>query len=191
MKTILKLLAPYLAVVPFWCIWPNGWIAILAYHAQIVIWRWPVLGRLRRPQYRGGIGLALPAIAAGPLLYVLLPTMVRTDLPAWLSTHHLSGVSLGLMVPYFGLLHPVIEQFHWHDLRERTAWSHLAFAGYHVIVLSSLLTIPWLTLCFAVLLGTSLAWKLMAHTTRSLMVPAVSHILADLGIIVAAWLSST
>lgn len=36
MKRFLALLAPYVAVTLFWCVWPNAWCAILAYHAQIL-----------------------------------------------------------------------------------------------------------------------------------------------------------
>jgi hypothetical protein len=108
MKTILKLLAPYLAVAIFWCLCSNAWLAIL-------------------------------------------------------------------------------EQLHWSQLREQTGWSHLCFAGYHVLVLYSLLTLPWLLLCLVVLLAASLCWKQLERATRSLTVPVVSHVLADLGVVLAAW----
>ena len=34
-RTTLAALAPYIAVVVFWCVLKNGWLAILAYHAQL------------------------------------------------------------------------------------------------------------------------------------------------------------
>jgi hypothetical protein len=45
----LKLLAPCFAVLVFWCWLGNAWLAILAYHAQILLWSrgsLPKLGRL-------------------------------------------------------------------------------------------------------------------------------------------------
>jgi hypothetical protein len=185
---MLKLLAPYIAVVVFWCLWPNAWLAILAYHVQIVLWRTPRLHEARGFRRPKAVALVLPTVLTGPVLYVLLPFITRTDISSWLAAHRLSGVSLLCMIPYFGLVHPVLEQIHWHPLRQETAWFHPVFGGYHIVVLGSLLTIPWLILCLCVLVAASLAWKRMTRATGSLIVPAVSHSLADLGVIVAAWL---
>ena len=189
MKTrhYLKALAPYVAVVIFWYVWPNAWLAILAYHAQILVWNWAALLKMRPVRERREMLLALPAILAGPILYVLLPLITRTELSVWLDAYRLSGLPLVLMIPYFGFVHPFLEQVHWHSLREATAWSHPVFAGYHMIVLSSLLTVPWLALSFGVLAGTSFAWNQMFRRRGSLMGPTLSHMLADLGVVVAAW----
>lgn len=187
MKQCLKVLAPYIAVVMFWCVWPNAWLAILAYHAQILLWNWPDLRKVHLPQERRDLFLALPTVLAGPVLYALLPIITNTELSAWLDTYHLSGPALVLMIPYFGVVHPMLEQIHWHPLRETFAWSHPLFAGYHMIVLWSLVSLPWLIVCFFVLMGASIFWRLMCHRTRSLTVAVVSHTLADLGVVVAAW----
>jgi membrane protease YdiL (CAAX protease family) len=56
-----------------------------------------------------------------------------------------------------------------------------------MIVLSSLLALPWLILCSGVLVGASVSWKLMYHRRGGLTVPVLSHIFADLGVVVAAW----
>lgn len=186
-RRCLKVLAPYIAVGMFWCVWPNAWLAILAYHAQILLWNWPALRRMRLRKEHNHLLLALPMVLAGPVLYVLLPLITKTELSTWLETYHLSGSTLVLMIPYFGFVHPMLEQIHWHPLRETSVWSHPFFAGYHMIVLSSLLTLPWLIVCFCVLMGASFSWRLMCHRTRGLEVAVVSHILADLGVVVAAW----
>ena len=186
MRLALQLLAPYLSVVLFWCIWPNAWLAILSYHLQILLWRNPALLRLRMPTGSTGFVFAAMSALAGPTLYFLLPHMQRTELASWLASYKLSGISLMLMVPYFGLVHPVLEQSHWHGLRERTRWAHPAFAGYHMIVLSTLLTAPWLLACFLVLVTASLAWTRSGRVTGSLVPSVVSHVLADLGIVLAA-----
>ena len=189
MRLVLKILAPYLAVGVFWCGLSNAWLAILAYHAQILFWRrsdWCGLA-LRTPQRPGTILVALPCLLTGPLLYWLLPVMTQTDLPTWLHSHHMSRSSLLVMIPYFGLVHPLLEQVHWRGLRDETAWAHPAFAGYHLLVLSSLLPLPWLLLCFVVLVAASVAWQRAAKATGSLAAPVLSHVLADLGAVLAAW----
>ena len=92
------------------------------------------------------------------------------------------------MIPYYGIIHPILEQIHWAPLREKTPLAHLAFAGYHVLVVYSLLTPPWLVLCFGVLAAASFVWQRMTTRTTSLAGPIVSHVLADLGVVVVAWL---
>ncbi len=132
--------------------------------------------------------LALPAALAGPLLFVLLPYITQEGLSIWLANHHLSRVSLLILIPYFGLLHPYLEQLHWAPLREYGLISHLLFAGYHMVVLCTLLTLPWLFVCFCVLATVSLLWQQVTRQTNSLTVAITSHILADLGVAIVACL---
>ncbi|HCF95978.1 MAG TPA: hypothetical protein DEW46_13030 [Verrucomicrobia bacterium] len=186
---ILQLLAPYIAVGIFWCGRSNAWLAILVYHVQIVLWG----SREGRPAMSAGsrgrqaILLALLCALCGPLVYCLLPWITRIDLGQWLESHQLSGSSLLIMIPYFGLVHPLLEQRHWAGLRARTAWAHPAFAGYHMLVLQSLLPVPWLLVSAVVLLAASILWEVAQRTTGNLAAPILSHILADLGIVLAAW----
>lgn len=188
MKQTLKMLAPYFAVGIFWHAFSNAWLAILAYHIQILLWSHHEFANMHRPGSKRIMLLALPAVAAGPLLYFLLPYITHADLSEWLANHHLSGLSFMVMIPYFGIVHPLLEQLHWGQLRENTPVAHFMFAGYHMLVLHSLLTIPWLMLCVAVLAAASFAWQQMTRRCYGLTVPVVSHVLADLGVIIAAWM---
>ena len=184
----LRLLAPYLALAFFWCVLANGWAAILAYHAQIVFWS---RKSLRESLRLGGPGLlALPAAAIGPLVFLLLPAMTTQEVPAWLSAHGLSRPALLAMIPYFGILHPLLEQAYWAPLRARTRLAHPLFAGYHMLVLYPFLKLPWLVSSFAVLTAASVLWRREASRSQGLATPIASHILADLGIVLAAWFRS-
>ena len=78
---------------------------------------------------------------------------------------------------------------HWAPLRKHGWIAHGMFAGYHVVVLSSLMTVPWLVVCFVVLSTVSFLWQVVAAKTQSLAVPLVSHMLADLGIAIVAYLA--
>ena len=189
-KQTLKLLAPYLAVGFFWCVFSNAWLAIFAYHVQILCWYRQTPSNMARPSRNRFMLLTLPAVATGPLVYFLLPFITQTDLGSWLQKHHLSGLAFIAMIPYFGLLHPLLEQIHWAQLREYAPISHLMFAGYHMLVLHSLLTFPWLCVCFVILASASFIWQQIAKRSNSLAVPIASHVLADLGIITAAWLKA-
>ena len=190
MKQLFKLLAPYFAVGLFWCIFKNAWLAILAYHVQILFWSRKSIFDVRMPDNKSIMLLATSMIMAGPILYYLLPTMTRIELPLWLEDHHLSGFSFMVMIPYFGLIHPFLEQLHWAGLRDRTPLAHPVFAGYHMLVLYSLLTIPWLIMLFVILTAASLIWQQMGKKSNSLLPATISHILADLGVVVVAWVKT-
>jgi hypothetical protein len=187
---VLKLLAPCFAVIVFWVVLRNAWLAILAYHAQVLLWL--ALSRAGRPGLRASsvVWLALPAALAGPAVYLLLPYIATVPVSTWLAQHHLTGVGLWLMVPYFGLVHPPLEQLHWAPLRTRTPLAHVLFAAYHVIVLYSLLPLAYLAAVFAVLTASSLMWMQVGRRAHSLAAPIASHVLADSGIVLAAVLLS-
>lgn len=182
-----KLLAPYIAVGIFWCGMGNAWLAILAYHAQILFWYRNDWRGIWQPKRSGMVWTAIPCLLAGPLLFLIHPYVIRIDLDVWLDAHRLADTAFLIMIPYFGLIHPILEQLHWHGLRGKTAIAHPLFAGYHLLVLFSLLTPLWLLLCFAVLFTASFVWNRTARATGSLFVPTLGHIFADLGIVLAAW----
>lgn len=187
-KKVFKLLAPYFAVGIFWCIFSSAWLAILAYHLQIVLWAPRPFSFMRLSGVRRIMLFALPAVTAGPVLYFLLPWMIHADLSVWLADYHLSGLSLVLMIPYFGIVHPFLEQLHWAQLREVTPAAHPLFAGYHIMVLYSLLTIPWLIACFVILTTASYTWQQMRRRSGNSALPVMSHIYADTSIIIAVFI---
>ncbi|MDM3870202.1 hypothetical protein QSV34_02405 [Porticoccus sp. W117] len=185
---ILKMLAPWVAVILFWCVFKNAWLALLAYHLQIVLWN-----HLHFRQVFFGFSVksfvlfSLPAILAGPAMYFLLPAITEINVAQWLADYGLTGWGLLLMVPYFGLIHPLLEQVHWAPLREKTPLAHVVFAGYHVLVLSTLLPISWLVIGFVFLAFVSVCWQRMADSRGGLAIPCCSHMLADSGIVMAAY----
>jgi hypothetical protein len=190
---LLRMLAPHFAVLVFWCWRHAAWPCILAYHAQIVLWAWHDRPQLSaRWNARRGWTYAAPAALAGPLMYVLLPHMTRLPVATWLATHGLSGTAWLLLVPYFGIVHPLLEEMHWAPLRRATqpaAVAHVLFASYHALVLFSLLHIPWVVACCVVLALASIAWGRLAAAARGgLLVPALSHLCADSSLAVAALL---
>lgn len=185
---VAKMAAPYLAVAVFWCVFRNAWPAILAYHAQILLWSGGRLPALLRPTRTWWTLLVVPSALAGPLAWLVLPYLTRIDVAQWFADYRLTGAGLVLMIFYYGFVHPVLEQAHWAPLRERTPIAHVAFAGYHVLVLYSLLAIPWVAACFAILATASWSWQRMQRESGSLIPSIASHTLADLGMVIAAWL---
>lgn len=189
MKYLLKLAAPYLAVGIFWCFFHNAWLTILAYHIQILLWsRKEIPGVFRGWSLNRFILMGLPCVLGGPLVYFLMPYISAAPVADWLAEFHLTGIGLLVMVPYFGLVHPMLEQAHWGELRDHGWHVHEAFAGYHAIVLYKLLTPPGLALCLIILTAASFTWKKLQDHGGGLLIPFLGHIFADLGIVVAACL---
>ncbi|UTW45259.1 hypothetical protein KFE80_13005 [bacterium SCSIO 12696] len=118
----------------------------------------------------------------------MLPYITEVTVSSWLANYDLTGWALILMVPYFGLVHPLLEQIHWAPLRRSTPLAHGMFSGYHLLVLYTLLPINWLLAAFIVLVLASIFWKRIAAHQNGLAIPYCSHALADLGIVGTACL---
>jgi hypothetical protein len=185
---MLKMAAPYLAIAAFLIVFHDAWLAILAYHAQIVWWsRGPLLRSLRSKRTPLA-WFVVPSALAGPAAYLLLQRLPGIHLASWLAVNQLTGWALFLMVPYYAIVNPVLEEVFWTPLRESTPIAHVAFAGYHVLLLAALLPPLWLALVFVVLSGTSWVWQRLSREAGSLLPAIASHAAADLGIIVVALL---
>ncbi len=186
MKFVFKLLAPYLAMGVFWTIFQNAWLSILAYHVQIVAWNYRKFRFEKLTFDRLSIAFLSVSATAGVATYFILPHVVSVELEDWFVQYRLEGVALLVMVPYFGLLHPYLEEKHWEELRDQTWISHFVFAGYHYLVLSTLLKWEWVLAALVVLASVSFAWKWMRDRYESNSVSVLSHSVADLGIVLAA-----
>jgi len=193
MRTAASLLAPWLAVTICWAWLHNAWATLVAYHLLILLLSGRRLGAALRGWLPGLLPLVLPCALAGPVTWLLLPSAARVPLDAWRSSFGLGGAALPIMIPWYGLVHPFLEQAHWAPLRRHHRLgpaSHFFFAGYHVIVLTTLMKAPWVAFCAALLLASSIAWKRMERSGGGLLMPVVSQSLADLGMILALLLRS-
>ena len=184
----LRLASPYIAVGLFWCLFHNAWLAILAYHAQILGWLWRTRPVVTRPRPTRATRIILLSALTGPVLGLFLPHIERVDLATWLDHYQLTGPALLVMTGYFAIVHPTLEQLHWAPLRQRAPLAHAAFAGYHLLVLYSLLPLPWLAVCFVVLSLASWVWSRMVRASGSLLPAIASQVVADLGIVLVATL---
>lgn len=184
----LKLAAPYIAVAVFWVGYQDAWLTILAYHAQILWWSRHRLGSVVEGwNGRSLLRVALPAVLFGPLVYLMLPYVARLPVGEWLARYGLAGPSFALMVSYFSIVHPVLEQEHWAPLRQGSVTGHAAFAGYHAVVLYTLLPPVWLAVTAGLLVLISVEWEHMTARNGGPAVALCTHVLGDAGIILAAW----
>jgi hypothetical protein len=80
MNLCLRFLVPYAAVLVFWYDLGNAWFTIAAYHLLILLFARGRIPLPTRPPNRMHLVWALPAILAGPLLYLLFPLMLVSHL---------------------------------------------------------------------------------------------------------------
>lgn len=183
------MLAPFAAVLVFLVVARSAWATLVAYHLQIILWsRGEIRRTIRGWDARLALAACIPSMLAGPATWALFPSVMLSPAGERLASFGLSGASLLAFAPYYGIVHPVLEQAHWSRLRAGSGgWAaHAAFASYHVIVLSMLMKTPWVAACAAILVCASVSWAWMERRTGGLLVPCAAHVLADSGMILAA-----
>ncbi len=191
---------PYVAVLIGMYVLHSAWIAILLYHAGIAAFLF-----LRKPaglwiRMRTGFktpllmpGLLIGALAA-PVVYFLWPWFSVSDniLPQWMAYYGLSGWAWLLLIPYFSMIHPILEEALWREIApKRFTWfcrQDLLFAGYHVLVLLQLMKTPWLVLVFPILAGSSIWWRWSVARCGGYGVSLLTHATADAGVVIAVLL---
>lgn len=193
---LIAALVPYLAVLLGMNVLNSAWTAILLYHAGILIFLairkpsnlWKTLwGGLKTPFLFPAIGTC--ALAA-PVVYFLWPWFAASEsiLQEWLPKYGLIGWKWLLLIPYFSIVHPVLEEIHWRGIAPETVrgfcWQDFLFAGYHVLVLHELVFWPWLILIFAVLSGSSFFWRWAADRFGGYGLPVLTHAAADAGVLI-------
>jgi hypothetical protein len=191
-------LLPYPVVGLALLLTSSGWLAMLAYHLTIVAvlcvsggWREPValLRRGWRPWWLLALVVGV-GFGSGVLLFVLWPLLgIALAAPAIWAAFGLAGLGRSLFVAYFIAVNPVLEESYWRGYLGspllRPTLSDLAFAGYHLLVLQSLLAWYWLLLIFLVLAGAAWFWRQLARLVGGLGLPLASHLSADAAVLTA------
>jgi len=188
-------LVPYVAVLLGMNIMGSAWSTILLYHAGILLFL--VIGKRCsrwKTVFRGNTPLLIPSIVvcalAAPVVYFMWPFFEspKTELAEWMSMYGLTGIGWTLLIPYFSIVHPVLEEMHWREIAPDTVrglcWQDFMFAGYHMLVLYKLIYWPWLFLVFGILVCSSFFWRWAADRFGGYLLPVLTHAAADAGVVV-------
>ncbi|MFC1498158.1 type II CAAX prenyl endopeptidase Rce1 family protein [Verrucomicrobiota bacterium] len=197
---ILSVMAMYGAIIAGMHFFRSGWIAILGYHVVIcfiltVRSRWGLTRKLVSGwNGRWGLGISMVCLSAGLLIYFLWPYMCidGLDLKSALASVGLEGnLWIGFMI-YYCLVNPLLEELFWRGYfpaRAKYSWSaDFLYSGYHVFVLVLFVKWGWVVLAFVVLACVGRFWRKMADRCGGLLVPVLTHLLADISVIAAACL---
>jgi hypothetical protein len=194
---LIQAAVPYMAVIIGLYFCHHAWTALLLYHFQIILCACFFKADIRNLLFAGFslkcfLFFVLPLLFLGPFLYLILPYMINDGvvLKEWLQGYGVSQKSFIILFPYFCTIHPLLEEIHWGKFRKLEKQQDMLFfffAGYHILVLATLLSYIWLIIGFIVLIIVAWLWAMLFHKLRGGIIPFFSHIAADIGIISAAY----
>jgi hypothetical protein len=176
----------------------SGWLAMLAYHLTIAVALWlsggwrealALLRRGWRPWWLLALVLGM-GFSSGVALFLLWPRLgVAFTGPVLWAAFGLSGPNRVLFVAYFCLLNPALEESYWRGYlgspQRRLTLSDVAFGGYHLLVVTPLLSWGWAALIFALLTAAGWFWRQLARLGGGLGLSLAAHAAADSAVMVA------
>ena len=192
-------LLPYIAVLLGLFLLSSGWAALLLYQVGMVgcLLAWSPPLRRGTGAGRRAPGVVLAGVLAGglPVLVLWVPLGLDRVAAVRLTALGLSGISLLACFGSLVLVHPVLEELFWRGAlgsrRPGPAAEDVLFAGYHALVLMIFLPWPWVAASTAAIAVTGWWWRRLAAASGGLLLPVISHVAADLGILGAVLLRLT
>jgi hypothetical protein len=201
-KRILAPVLPYVTIGAGLLVFHNAWLAILGYHAGMIVTI--LLSGTRvaaKESYRGNrysipLVAALAGACAGLLLYLLWPALgFANDPGSFMRLIGLNERTWPAFLAYFILTNAVIEEYYWRgflgSVGKGIRLNDLVFSGYHLIVLASLLQPIWLMVVFVCLTTGAWYWRQMNRLNGGLLASTVSHLTADATVILTVFCLST
>ena len=186
---------PYVAVLIGMYGFGSAWAAIGGYHVGMLAAM--LIGRRRseqtepRRQVSPLIWLSALVFAGGGLVFYLIwPYAIPGgETIARLQAFGISRQVWPFFAVYFCAVNSAIEEFFWRgylrdDSRSLCA-GDLYFAGYHALVLPAFASPVWSIPVLAACVFAGWLWRLLRSTTGGMAVPVVTHLAADISIVLA------
>jgi len=193
---VLPPLVPYFAVGIGLLVFHSAWAAMLGYHALAVALVLASGKRIPLRELLAGRGVwfllggVILGAGGGVLLYILWPFLLAPgDILAHLEKLGLTRESWPWFVAYMSTVGAVVEEYYWRGCygsnANRPVLNDFLFAGYHLLVLGGLIKAPWLAVVFVTLASGAWFWRQINRVNGGLLAPAVSHIAADVSVMLA------
>jgi len=197
-KKILPPIIPYITIGIGLLIFHNAWLAILGYHTGMVaVLLLSKTGITIKRAFQGNkywipLITALAGANGGILLYILWPLLsVPDDINLYIRSIGLNERTWPVFLAYFTLINPLIEEYYWRgylaSAAKRIVLNDLLFSGYHLIVLAGQMETIWLFVVFFGLTVGAWFWRQMNRLNGGLLASAVSHITADITVILTIY----
>ncbi len=201
-KWLLPIL-PYIAVVAGVHLFNNAWLALLGFHASILIMlaivrpNIPVSVLFKSKSPKWILISVLVCGTSGIGLYLLWGMFaIAPDLPAQLGTMGLSSsTSWLLFITYFSLVNPLIEEYFWRGYlgsnTKKPYIGDLVYAGYHALVLWGKVHPLIILLALIILTSVGWFWRQISREDEGLLAAVLGHMAADFSILFAVYLICT
>ena len=197
-KRILPPIIPYITIGIGLLIFYNAWLAILGYHiGMVAVLLLSKTGITIKRAFQGNrywilFITALAGAISGIFLYILWPLLsVPDDINSYIRSIGLNERTWPVFLAYFILINPWIEEYYWRGylatVTKRIALNDLLFSGYHLIVLTGQMETIWL---FVVFFGMTIGawfWRQMNRLNGGLLASTISHIMADITVILTIY----
>jgi hypothetical protein len=189
---------PYLAVWAGLFLFKSAWAALIGFHLAILL----MLAILRpnipinilfKSNHPTRILLSALFCSVGGIgLYFLWPVFgMASDLPAQLQSIGLTSSSWPLLIAYFSLVNPFIEEYFWRGVlgtdSTKINIGDFLYAGYHALVLWGRLHPLSIVLALIVLTSAGWVWRQVAREDKGLLAPVLGHMAADFMILLAVY----
>jgi len=201
-KWLLPIL-PYIAVVAGVHLFNNAWLAMLGFHASILI-----MLAIVRPNIPVGVlfkskspkWILISVLVCGTSgigLYLLWNMFaIVPDLPAQLGTMGLSSSTSWLaFIAYFSLVNPLIEEYFWRGYlgsdSKKLYPGDAVYAGFHALVLWGKVHPLIILLALIILTSVGWFWRQISRKDEGLLAAVLGHMAADFSILFVVYLIST
>jgi hypothetical protein len=187
-----------IAIGLFWL--RSAWAALLGFHAGLLL----VLTIEKFPEafesfFKGKdllrlVGYVLLGAGAGVTLYLAWPFMsISPDVATDLAAIGLAPDRWPVFIAYVVLVNPWIEEYFWRgylgDPSRKLLPIDFLYAGYHLLVLYGKITWVWMLVSLLILAAVAWSWRQVSRRTGGLLIPLLSHMAADLSILMAVYLT--
>jgi hypothetical protein len=201
-KWLLPIL-PYIAVVAGVHLFNNAWLALLGFHASILIMlaivrpNIPVSVLFKSKSPKWILISVLVCSTSGIGLYLLWNMFaIAPDLPAQLGTMGLSSSTSWLaFIAYFSLVNPLIEEYFWRGYlgsnSKKLYLGDAVYAGYHALVLWGKVHPLIILLALMILTSVGWFWRQISREDEGLLAAVLGHMAADFSILFAVYLICT
>jgi Type II CAAX prenyl endopeptidase Rce1-like len=196
-----KWLAP---ILPYFAVWAglflfkSAWLAIIGFHASILLGLSGVLPKIpvnilfKGKSFQWVLINVLLCSASGIGLYFLWGRLdIAPDLSAQLVSLGLTSSSWFAFITYFTLVNPCMEEYFWRGVlgsnSKKLYIGDLVYAGYHAIILWGRVNPFSILLVLVVLTSAGWFWRQLAREEDGLFAAVLGHMLADFSILMAVY----
>jgi membrane protease YdiL (CAAX protease family) len=177
----------------------NAFAAVLFYHLVLLVCILKLNGTSAFRQLTQGFHRYVgPVIIVGGIVpgFVIVygwpvAKTAGIDLPNTLASLNMGGPMLLVFALYACFVNPILEEAFWRGSFEKGSIRPNAvdalFAGYHAVAIAPVVKPLFAVLLFAALVFTAWLFRQLYRLTGGLLIPFITHVIADIAILYAIW----